>query len=188
MTTHNRSTHPSSFTNIEILTCRHERRANQVRGNRTSPYYSRPVLSFCFTRSPSSFSTFFLSSLLNLPYSFSSPFLSYFSFLHLYFILPLTFLLSTSLPCLSSASPIFLSSRNCWVCLFPISTALIDLFYRFVPSFPFFFSPFFISCLQEIRCITKVEYIKSYSIYLITIPFYFFFFWCSILWHWLIDL
>lgn len=91
MTTHNRSTHPSSFTSIETLTCRHERRANQVRGNRTSPYYSHPVLSFCFTRSPSSFSTFFLSSLLNLLYPFSSPFLSYFSFLHLYFILPLTF-------------------------------------------------------------------------------------------------
>lgn len=178
MTTHNRSTHPSSFTSIETLTCRHERRTNQVRGNRTSPYYSRPVLSFCFTRCPSSFSTFFLSSLLNLLYSFSSPFLSYFSFLHLCFILPLTFPVS-----LLHLLSFFLSSQNCWVYLFPISTALIDLSYRFVPSFPFFFFPFFISFLQEIRCIAKIEYIKSHSIYaLITIPFYFFFFfWCTIL-------
>lgn len=102
MITHNRSMHPFSFTSIATLTCRHERRADQV----TEPlsYYSLPVSSFCFTTSLPSFSIFFLSCILLFLYFFPPFFLSYLSFLHLYRFFHLLAFLVVFFPLPSSVS------------------------------------------------------------------------------------
>lgn len=163
MITHNRSMHPFSFTSIATLTCRHERRADQVT-EPLSTTYSLPVSSFCFTTSLScSFSTFFLFCILLFLYSFPSFFLSYLSFLHLYltlfapsrfshgfFYFPLPFFFCISLRQFCLYLPLFAYIRT-------VSFSSSHFFFV-VLFLLFLFSTFFSHVCYENR-------IEDYSIY-----------------------
>ena len=138
MITHNRSMHPFSFTSIATLTCRHERRADQV----TEPLSTIPFLSplsasppLCLLFPPFSYPASSFFSVLSLRSSYLI-FPSYtcitsciFSLFSQFFLLPSSISLLHILVSILSLSSSFRFHPHCFV--FPFSRSFFVVLFFF---------------------------------------------------------
>lgn len=117
MITHNRSMHLFSFTSIATLTCRHERRADQV----TEPLSTIPFLSPLSASPP-------LCLLLFPPFSYPASF--FFSILSL----PSSYLIFPPYTCITSC----IFSLFSWFFLLPSSISLLHILVSILSLFSSF--------------------------------------------------